>query len=557
MSRATAVLAAALVLLLSGCAGIPLSGGVNVGVPQNNDVQSGFTFTPRGPANNASPTDIVRGFVEAATGQQHGYAVARSFLTPSFATRWDPDARVLVHATGYRITRSANDAYTVTVPTVARVDALGSYTVSADPSSSGAVKPKLVPLRMQLTKTAKGWRIARAPDGIVLLQVSFGRLFSPTSLTFFDPAFTRTVPDLRWYPRSADVPDAVLAGLTAGPAGPIAAPVAATAFPAGSRVASVRVSSGVAAVDLASPAALAATTVQRIRAQIQSSLPAVSDVELSVDGVPQAVRGTPIRQPDLPEPNPLIRRGTTVGYLEGGALRRDALLGRQVQAVGARGATVSDRQRIAAVRTANGVRVVTPTTHALVDRRAGLIDPSLDPRGWTWSVPGASPEQLTAYDVHGHAVQLAGPFRSAQAIDALEVSRDGTRLLVLLMTQDGPVARVVGIVRDAKGAPVRLSSRWYSVPAPGLDGIDATWVDPGTVAVLTGGGDDGEQVTQLKVGGTGAGPSLERPGDAVAIVGGAKLSELTVLLSGGVLARYDDPAWRTIGTDVSLLAVQR
>lgn len=554
MRRFVAVVGAALVLVLSGCAGIPLSSGVNVGVVQNTDVQGAFSFNPRGPAGNAAPADIVRGFIEAATGQQDEYRIARSFLTPAFAKRWNPDAQVLVHATGYRVSRSGPDSYTVTVPTVARVDAVGSYTVTAEPSSSGAVKTRAVQLPMQLTKTGKGWRIAGAPDGIVLLPVYFARLFQPTPLTFFDPTFTRTVPDLRWYPNSADVPHAVLDGLAAGPAGPIAAPVAASAFPSGSRVASVRVASGVASVDVTSPVPLPAVTVQRIRAQVQGSLPTVSDVQVSVDGTQQAVGGTPSRQTDQPDPNPLIRRGAVIGYLEGSTVRRDTVLGKQVQAVAPGGATVSDRLRVAAVRTAQGVRIVTPTTRLLVDPRAGLVDPSLDPLGWAWSVPRTDPGGLTVFDARGRSTRLGGPFEQAQSIEAIEVSRDGTRLLVLLTTRAGPVGRVVGIERDAKGVPIGLSSRWYSVPAPGLQGLDATWVDSGTVATLTSTA-DGDQVTQILVGGAKAVP-LDRPGDATAIVGGANASELTVLLRGGGLARHEG-AWRTIGTGVSLLAVQR
>lgn len=556
MSRIPAVVVAVLVLLLSGCAVVPVSGGVNVGVVQDTDVQGGCSFAPRGPTGNASPAQIVQGFIEAATGQQNRYEIARSFLTPSFASRWDPGARVLVHATSTRVRATGRDAYTVTVPTVAQVDARGSYTPTADPSSSGSVKPKPIPLPITLTKTGKGWRIASAPAGIVLPQAYFACLFSPATLTFFDPTFTRTVPDLRWYANSADVPDAVLSGLAAGPAGPIAAPVAVSAFPSRSRVASVRLTAGVAIVDLTTTAPVAAAAVQRIRTQIQSSLPTVSDVQLSVDGVQQAVSGTPPRQSDLlPDPHPLVRRGSSIGYLEGSAVRRDAVLGRQVLAVRPLAATISDRLRIAAVRTADGVRVVTGSAHPLVDDREGLIDPSLDPFGWTWSVPRTDPGALEAFDVHGKVRHLHGPFDAAQSMDAIEVSRDGTRLLVLLQTQAGPVARVVGIERDAKGAPIGLSARGYVVPAPGVEGIDATWVDPVTVATLTGGGDDGEQVTKIQVGGVQA-VQLDRPGDAVAIVGGAEQSELTALLRGGGLARHDQ-AWRTVGTGVSLLAVQR
>lgn len=556
MRRVPALIAVVLVLLLSGCAVVPLSGGVNVGVVRGTDVQGGCSFTPRGPTGNASPAQIVQGFIQAATGQQHGYEIARSFLTPSFAPKWRPGARVLVHATSTRIRTTGANAYTVTVPTVAQVDARGSYTPTADPSSSGSVKPKPIPLTIRLAKTGKGWRVASAPDGIVLPQAYFACLFSPATLTFFDPTFAHTVPDLRWYANSADVPDAVLAGLAAGPAGPIAAPVAVSAFPTRSRVARVRLAGGVAFVDLTASAPVATTTVRRIRTQIQSSLPTVSDVRLSVDGVQQPVDGSGARQSDLlPDPHPLVRRGSSIGYLEGSTVRRDAVLGSAVLAVRPIAATISDRLRIAAVLTADGVRVITGATHQLVDRRDGLIDPSLDPSGWTWSVPRTDPGALEAFDAHGTVQHLREPFGAAQSIDAIEVSRDGTRLLALLQTQAGPVARVVGIERDAKGAPIALSSRGYVVPAPGVVGLDATWVDSITVATLTTGGDDGEQVTTIQVGGAQA-VQLDRPGDAVAIVGGAESSELTALLRGGGLARHDQ-AWRTVGAGVSLLAVQR
>ena len=83
-------------LALAGCASIPSSGGVQTGDSITSNVQSDIEYLPSGPVPGSDQERILRGFVAAGTGSQGDYAVAREYLTKSFAKKWDPRSGVIV-----------------------------------------------------------------------------------------------------------------------------------------------------------------------------------------------------------------------------------------------------------------------------------------------------------------------------------------------------------------------------------------------------------------------------------------------------------------------------
>lgn len=552
MRRRWAVLvAAACVLLMAGCADIPTSGDVQPGQTQdvaNQDV----VLVPYPPAQGEAPADIVQGFLTAATGQQNSYQVARDFLTPSLAKTWNPDARVLIHDQSWQVKVISDTSVVVTVPTTAEVDAQGIYT--------SFPVPKNLAVPFTLAKVNGQWRIAKTPDGIVLGTNYFGSLFTARPVSYFDARWTQTVPDLRWFPAHSISPLRVVRALLAGPSAPIAPPVTVSAFPPQTEVTAVHVASGVATVDLDIGSRLPSLTVlSRMRAQLSDSLVnlrGIQQVQVAVGGQLAHAPTLPLTTPT--ESSALVLRKGVVGTLTGSDFTAEPTLGRQIAATVPQAGTVSLSRGIAAVLTSTGVDVVTPTATRLVDSRPGLIDPTLDNRGWTYSVPSNDPTGWRATDSHGHSVSVSVPMPEITSITAIEASRDGTRMLVLASTERGPTAFVAGIVRDTGGAPLALTAERYAVAVPAsTTPLDATWVDAkgSSVAVLAQ-DDSGESVTVQQLGGLPS--TLGRLSMADALVGATSLKDLRALLQNGSIAQLSGNAWSSEPSEsADVLFVQR
>ena len=85
------------VALLTACAGLPIAGPVNEGLPPGELAGSlGVDFLPERPIAGATPEQIVEGFVEAATSPAGNFEIARSFLASSVRDEWDPSAGVTI-----------------------------------------------------------------------------------------------------------------------------------------------------------------------------------------------------------------------------------------------------------------------------------------------------------------------------------------------------------------------------------------------------------------------------------------------------------------------------
>ena len=93
------VLGAALALLLSGCASLPLAGGVEVGANILGGLSTDYLYySPPSPESGAGPDAIVTGFITAGTGPQNDYAIAREYLAEDFKSVWSPNDEVLIQS---------------------------------------------------------------------------------------------------------------------------------------------------------------------------------------------------------------------------------------------------------------------------------------------------------------------------------------------------------------------------------------------------------------------------------------------------------------------------
>jgi hypothetical protein len=536
--------------------GIPKSGPVSQGLPVNEVSGAGnIAYNPEGPEAGASQQDILRGFVASFTSATGGYAVAKQFLSPGFADKWDPRASVQVRTGGPKL--FAIDATTVdySFQTVAIVDKNGAYSESALAST----------LQYSFVRENNQWRISAAPDGIVLAEPTFQRIFTERPLYFLDSTNTHLIPDLRWFPSGTSmtrIVNAVLAGPPDWLKGAAFSrfPDGTTLSDAGSVVTS---DNGVAKVDLTKEAAGAsARDRQLMKLQLFESLrlvPNVSSVSISVEGIPLQIDDSvdALQVDNKVDTQALVFRNNKFGFYANGGVAQLPGLSQRVSALNAQAATLSSDQSTVAVLGTGGVSVVRRgATTPPVDARPNLIAPSLDEAGYTWTVPYDNPNAIEVFDPNGggHPVSAPLPLSGSQIV-SLEISREGARVVMLLSSPSGPRLIVAAIVRDEKQVPVSIGTPLLDLSLGDGEAIDATWVDQTTVATLVTSNQQ-SRVELYPLGGKRS--SLDVLPTADQIVGGNNGADgLRVLGDDQSIWVYRGSSWQRSNVTVAFIATQR
>ncbi|MFD1715660.1 GerMN domain-containing protein [Amnibacterium flavum] len=552
--RLAAGLVAAATLALVGCAAIPVSGPVQAGVPVTSNDDEPFAFRPAGPSDGASTADIVRGFIAAAVRPQDNYGTAREFLTDGLSKTWNPNAGVLLHESPNVVVDEGSGAVQLTISAVGQVGTSGSYAEYGESVEAT--------LAFRLEQVDGQWRIAEAPDGIVLLRQTFERLYTQRSLYFFDPAFDNLVPDVRWFPNGADTQTRIVEALIAGPSPALASPVLATAFPPGVSLErqSVVQSDGVLIVDL-DPAIVSLERIsqQRLKLQLTRSLlgGSVVSVQIRADGSVLDIRDlTDVPVLQQVDPRAAVGIGDAFGWLSSNEVLpidglSDAVAALQPNAV----ALDADGGR-AAVRGASGVTLVTDGGGTVpIDARGGLIAPALDSRGFVWTVPAGEPGAVQVADVNGTASAVPSGWNDLESVVSIGVSRDSTRLMVYGTADGAGLLRVYGIVRDADGRPTGLSTSWFELVPPAGTPVAATWVDETSVASVATAASGEPSIVSQVVGGMSE--QLSRATSAVTISGANGESGLRLLAADGDVLVLRGAGWQVTGAGVSYLANQR
>ncbi len=542
--------AVAVTLGLTGCVGIPTSGGVETGPVIDEQLDPDFVIDPAGPRAGSTQEEILADFMLALRGPQNNYEVARQFLSAEISTQWNPDASATIR-TGIPATTlgEAENTLEYTITTRAFVDADGRY------FEPGTASQTLV---YGFTQQDGEWRISSAPDGIVLSQSSFTIVFAESALYFFDPSFTFLVPDVRWFPSRATVTVRIAGALLNGPAAWLQQGVVLTAFPISTSLSTASIESGVATVEL-SPEALAAspTDRDRMRQQLAATLD-VADVIMTVGGIELTTPPTvtlAVKDPTV-EAAPLVGRDGAFGFDTGEGISALGALSEAVVSAGAVAATLSNDDQTVAFLSDAGVSVAQRDEQeaVLVDGRSGLVAPSIDPFRFVWSSQSASAATLSTFELDGteHAVTTGLP--ADASVVSVDVSRDGARILLYLSTPLGPRLAVAGIIRDQQTVPTALGSIEY-LPVVGSTPVDATWVDNRTVATLS----RSAEVSPITLYGVG-GPTtaLGQVPDGSTIVGGNGGSDgIRVLGSTGDILRPQGSSWVSTGVSATFLATKQ
>lgn len=552
MTRLAALVALA---LLAGCVSIPTGGGVTTTQVDAEGPENPLLSLPNGPAEDASPEEIVAEFLRAGRGPQENYKVAREFLTDDFRSAWIPGARTLISSTPIEPVALADNTWSVSISATASVDSQGRYQ-AASPADA-------YDLAFGLVQNAEGqWRISSAPDGTVLSPNRFASIYAPFEVYFFDPSFDFLVPDLRWFRAGTTAAARVVDALLAGPDERLGSGALFSAFPPGTeQKGDIVLDSGTATVPLTSDVNAGGATVhRRMQQQLLQSLRSVAsvrEIEITVNGftlqIPEG--GSPPESTYLVGNDPIgASPEGEVGVLSGGRVTPLPGIGRAADALGATGGSIVSRDRDAIVLLSDaGVSVVrSGQDPAVIDGRSGLIVPSLDPLGYTWSVPAGSPDALQAIGPDGTIHGVPGLPEDASVI-SLDVSRDGARVLAALQSASGPRLVVLGVQRDADLVPTALITP-LDLPIGDAPLLDAAWVDGVTVVALTALGAD-TAVDTYDIGGQSA--SRGELTGGLAIVGGNTVEGIRVLtVDGAVMRPGGGDSWQDTGIDASFLVTQ-
>jgi hypothetical protein len=549
-------LALAVVAALAGCASIPSTGGVQSSAPLSNTVQSDIEFLPAGPVPGSDQERIIRDFIDAGTGSQDNYAVAREYLTSSFAAKWDPRASVIVRQGSGTVVPVSGAQSTYTVQSAATVDSSGHYTES-QPSTSTS-------LTFKFARVGGQWRLSYAPAGIVLSTANFDLVFRPHAVYFFDPTYTYLVPDERWFLARTSTTTRIAEAVLSGPSTWLRGAVV-SAFPEGTGLSlnSVTTSSGTAHVDLTGDA-LSADSTQRSRMRAQlvasfSTVATVSNVDISVEGtalsIPESTGTVAIRNPTV-DARPLVISKGAFGFATPSTVTPIAGLTKAVTALKPTSVELSTRQNAAAVGTAQGVFAVREGAAARrVDSRSDLVDPAFDDAGFVWSAQATAPRSLTAYALDGTPHRLTTSLPADEQLVAFRLSRDGTRIALLFAAAGTPRLVVAAVLRDGNHVPTGLGDPLELTPPAGTP-VGLTWVDEITVATLSSNDAGDSLVSEHVVGGETS--DLGRPSHTgVSIVGGNGVDRVSVMTAAGALLQPRGNGWEDTQVTADLLATQR
>jgi hypothetical protein len=547
-------LALAVTLSIAACSGIPRSGIVQQGAAVAADDSRTIEFLPSSPTEGATQEQILRGFLDAASSPQDDFAIAREYLAGSFASSWNASALVTVDLGTRTVVPATDTAASLQTMTSATVDSRGQYR-EVTPATA-------LTQEYDFIQESGQWRISAAPPGVILDTFTFDQVFSTHALYFFDPTFTQLVPDLRYFPSGSSTTTRIMKALLQGPSEWLAEGGAVvSAFPAGTALVAdaVPIAARVAKVDLTSRA-LEATREGLIHMQAQASaslstVDGVSAVGLLVDGNEQEIALSSNPNLDITtrvDARPLVSINGRFGYLTGDAVEPIEGLSRFLQPLNASAITVAALQTFAAARTEAGVVMVRSDQGVtLVDAREGLISPTLDPSNYIWSVPTNAPTEVNISSTDGQVTQLVAPWPEATRIVALNIARDGSRLVALLQQAGQTRFVAANVQRGERNRPVAIGTPFDLKTSSGIP-LDATWADPFTVVSLVQSADGQSRLVSQPLGGKSQ--ELPSSGPVVSLAGANMMTQLRIRSAeGNLFVLRGASYWQLIASDVSVL----
>lgn len=553
-SLRTLVLAVCACVALTACSSIPTDSPVGHIEAGSGEPGASSARIPDGPEPGDSIGEIVRGFLAAGAGTGNNFSVAKSFLTEAEAQEWKPQESVSLlpndtdlDSLNYEVT-SDQKTLTMSAPVVGLVDSSGIFNSTKPGTQSN--------MEFSLRQENGEWRIASAPNGLLISQTEFRTVFLNYSLEFFTSDYNYLVPDSRWFLRSSSTPTAIINELLSGPA-PYLSGAVVTSIPDGAKLSDsnvVSIENGVAKVSLGNQSA-APTDREKglIRQQIASTLkgiPSISSIEVSVGGQliseslqPKTDTSVQVDGPPVVLAKNRLSRisGTTVAKVENSpnlskaeasdpAVSFDDSFYVYLQHAG------KQLMRLKA----DGV----DSTSIFEGKK--LVRPSVDRFNMVWTGESANKGKITAVGKDGQSYSVAADFLSGRDLIDLEVSRDGTRI-ALLSKHKGESSRidVVGIPRDKAGNPSRGVSEAPIEVGSNFDKVkDISWA--GSTSLVALAAMENARIQPFRIGVTGPPEQLGEVPEGSRIAAGEDGRSILVTSSAGDIYSYNSNAWQKL-----------
>ena len=553
-SLRTLALAICAGVALTACSSIPTDSPVGHIEAGSGEPGASSARIPDGPEPGDSVGEIVRGFLAAGAGTGNNFSVAKSFLTEAEAQEWKPQESVSLlpndtdlDSLNYEVT-SDQKTLTMSAPVVGLVDSSGVFNSTKPGTQSN--------MEFSLRQENGEWRIASAPDGLLISQSEFRTIFLNYSLEFFTSDYSYLVPDSRWFLRSSSTPTAIINELISGPA-PYLAGAVVTAIPDGAKLSDsnvVAIENGIAKVSLGNQS-VAPTDREKglIRQQIASTLkviPSISSIELSIGGQliakslqPKTDTSVQVDGPPVVLAKNRLSRisGTTVARVENSPDLAQAKASDPAVSFDDSFYVYLERAGKQLMRLkADGV----DSTAIFAGKK--LVRPSIDRFNMVWTAESANKGKITAVGKDGQTYTVAADFLSGRDLIDVEVSRDGTRI-ALLSKHKGESSRidVVGIPRDKAGnpssgvseAPIEVGSSFAEIK-------DISWA--GSTSLVALAAMENARVQPFRIGVTGPPEQLGEVPEGSRIAAGEDGRSILVTSSAGAIYSYNSNAWQKL-----------
>lgn len=453
-------------LALTSCASLPFSGNANhYADSRSSGLAAEGEITPAGPADGASPEEIIRGFLRAGIGANDDYLVARQYLTAQKAQSWRPDTQALVYADSLLIQQGQEQSkYKVEVPVGTQVNSLGLATSFARTNS--------MDLEFTLEEVNGQWRISELPDGVVLEQSEFEQSFSAFSLYFYDQTFTYAVPDIRWFADRASVATSLVRVLIAGPA-PYLQGAVRSAIPDNSSLTrnSVPIENNNAQVSLSGTGIsndMSQLDIERIHTQLKQTLTRISGIEnISLELGQQQAKVGQLENYIEPQLDPVVAKNV-VG-IDGNKLtvRSELLNDESKNSVfsSTHGSMTNlamsyNRQSFAFLDPQRSqLTVVRGGQSRLAFEGQGLTSPSYDQFQWLWSATEEG--KIRAVSVANSSsiqpIDISASWLEGAKVLSLKVARDGARVAIVAESDGNSYLWVSGVNRNSENRPQSLT----------------------------------------------------------------------------------------------------
>ena len=492
-----AVLTLGLVLVLTGCAGLPTSTDVERAsdAAAESDL---ITYQPAPPAPGAEPEEVVAGFLDAMLAYPVTSGTASAYLSSEAAADWAAGDGVRIYRSPSIRVREVDDEEAVVdleVQETGSLDRNGHFVAADGPSV----------LTLDLVRDAGEWRIANPPPGLAITRGYFETYYRALDVFQFDVAGDELVAD----PVHLQVGDRLATSLTAAlVAGslPRVASETRTYVPGPSEwQPAVTVVDGRATVEFdTSLTTLDVEVRRRLSAQIVRTLGQVPEVDVvrivGSDG-PLVAGGTadqPVTAWARFDPAPATGRpgavvDDVVSTLSGGVATPVEGLSDDVTA-SAR--LVATRPGAWAVVDQDGAVRVVDADGERVEQTTAIVSMSWDAEGRLW-VADRPQGLLRVRLVSGSGVQAVPVDAPLDRVTAFALEPGGTRYAVSREAGDvlaGAVRRSPDAAAPQLAAPVRVAPDVVN-PA------GVVWLGASRIAVV-GDGETGRQVYRASIDGS-------------------------------------------------------